>query len=85
MKIGYRVVPEALTHQRYEIIVEPWDFETNRKKPGKKKRTGYVFTQYEVNKPGDSPYQKKLREIQLKLINHINQKKSHDEQIHNKH
>ena len=73
-KIGFRVIPESNpSHRKYEIIIEPWDYRLNKKQPGKRKKTGYMFSTLEVNKK-DSPYWKKLTEIQLKLINHFETK-----------
>lgn len=74
-KIGYRVVPDYDPYKRtYEIIIEPWCWRTNQKKPGRIKKTGFIFNQYEINKKGESLYRQKLNEVQIKLINHFEQK-----------
>lgn len=74
MKLGYRVVPELQPYQKYEIIVEPWDFRFNKRRQGRVKRTGFLFSSSEVNRKGDSPYQRKLKEVQIKLIEHLTNK-----------
>ena len=69
IKAGIRVVPELLPGSRtYEIIVEPWDFKTNKKAPGRTKRTGVFFQQKDLNKKINNIYYPKLQEIQLKEI-----------------
>lgn len=73
--LGYRVVPDWISYNRcYEIIVEPWDYVLNKKRPGRVKRTGFYFSPSEINRPGESDYIKKLTEVQLKLINHFHAK-----------
>lgn len=79
-KLSYRVVPEfdRNTH-RFEIIIEPWDYEQNRRASRKQiKRTGLYFGQNDVSMHSlkDTDYAVKLREVQLKLINHLKQESS---------
>ena len=69
IKAGIRVVPELLPGSKtYEIIVEPWDFQTNKKAPGRTKRTGVFFQQKDLNKKVNNVYYPKLQEIELKEI-----------------
>lgn len=69
IKAGIRVVPELLPGSRtYEIVVEPWDFQTNKKATGRTKRTGVFFQQKDLNKKINNMYYPKLQEIQLKEI-----------------
>lgn len=74
-ELGYRVVPEYDSYRRnFEIIIEPWCWRSNRRKPGKIKKTGFIFNIYEINKKGESPYRQKLKEVQITLINHLKKK-----------
>lgn len=69
MRIGVRVVPDRLPYSStYEIIVEPWDFQTNKKATGRTKRTGVFFQQKDLNKKVNNIYYPKLQEVQLKEI-----------------
>lgn len=76
-KSSYRVVPEFdRNFQRFEIIIEPWDYKQNRRVLRKQiKRTGIFFRKNDVvmNALKETQYAVKLREVQLKLINHLKQ------------
>lgn len=77
-KIGYRVVPDFIYHsQRFELIIEPWDYRANRRVSSKRvKRTGIFFLKNECTQSSikETFYMKKLQEVQLKLINHFKSK-----------
>jgi len=50
--------------RKYEIVFEPWNSYECKKLPGRIRRTGYFFTQYEVNK---NKHEKTLIECILKM------------------
>lgn len=76
---GYRVVPEySHVWHRWEIIIEPWDWERGKRIPGRKvKRTGRFFSADECKfgKTSSTGYARSLLEVQLKLIDHLKNKK----------
>lgn len=78
-EIGYRVVPDLCRITgKYEIIVEPWNWDLNERREGRMKRTGFFFTRAECHliSGKETPFSIKLREIQQQLIDHITKRKT---------
>ena len=78
-KTGYRVVPEWRNDLRlFEIIIEPWDYEANKRIRTKKiKRTDVFIKQSEcfMSVTKVTKLSVELNRIQMKIINHFEQKK----------
>lgn len=77
-RIGYRVVPDYVLHKgMFEIIIEPWDWDKNVKRQGRTRRTGFFYQQKEcfMNSINETPFSAKMKEIQMKLIEHMSTKK----------
>lgn len=74
-KLQYRVVPVFdRKFQRFEVVVEPWNYDQNRAITRKQiKRTGFFFGKNDIVMSAlkETKYAVKLREVQLKLINHL--------------
>lgn len=75
--LGYRAVSEFVPHKgKFEIIVEPWDWDLNIKRSGRTKRTGHFFGHGDccVSSNKKTEFGDAMREVQLKLIAHFNAK-----------
>lgn len=75
--LGYRVVPELVPHKRkFEIVVEPWNWDLNKKRSGRTKRTGRFFGLRDccASSNKESEFSEAMREVQLKLIAHFDVK-----------
>lgn len=76
---GYRVVPEWRTDlKKFELVIVPWDYETNTRDAGRKKRTGFLFAESECKTSRSKPsaFFQKWAEVEIILINHL--KKKHE-------
>lgn len=72
--IGYRVVPDLIPYQgKFEIIVEPWHWDLQERRSGRTRRTGIFFNKADCYLSGakETPFAKRLREVQEHLIQHI--------------
>lgn len=78
-RIGYRVVPDLVSHKsQFEIIIEPWDWDQNKKRSGRTKRTGFFFRPVECysSSKKDTEFDKTMKSVQMTLINHFKNKKA---------
>lgn len=80
-KLGYRVVAEYVPNVRkWEVVIEHWDNKRQCKKPGKTKRTGFLFTEIEINKRSPiNVFYDKLEEVRIKLIAHLTNKLKYEQ------
>lgn len=80
MQNGFRVVTEQIPYQqKWEIIVEPWDFQNHKRRPGKVKRTGHFFGANDrkfSHNGQEAEFSKKMKEVQMILVEHFNKKKA---------
>lgn len=77
--IGYRVIPEYVHDRRmFEIIIQSWDWDLNARRSGSTKRTGFFFLRREcvLHSKKATPFSEKLKEVQMKLIEHFLKKGS---------
>lgn len=78
--INYRVVPEYdRNFHRFEIIIEPWDYENNKGIRSRKvKRSGVYFGRSEcrLSSVGETRFKAELKRIQVAVINHYKNKQN---------